>query len=228
MDVLYFLKDRTRLIRQYYECAAQPFKEIMRKIEAEEEQYVPPYSEDGEPRFLSEWVDAAELLEVTGRCCISMLAASLQLYFKTWEHELRLNCGKDFAAAFKKEGLVGGYRACFAERLRIDWSSCPADLAVIEQVVLARNRDQHPESITTVRVTHAEKDWQRYLQPFFLNEREAELFQDGDGPSLFMSPSLHVSRDKLMTAIDQVERLCEWLEEKMFDAKYPSRVPPDL
>ena len=37
MDVLYFLKDRTRLIRQYYECAAQPFNEIMRKIDAEEE-----------------------------------------------------------------------------------------------------------------------------------------------------------------------------------------------
>lgn len=26
-----------------------------------------------------------------------------------------------------------------------------------------------------------------------------------------------------MTAINQVERLCEWLEEKMFDAKYPLR-----
>jgi hypothetical protein len=227
MDVLYFLKDRTRLIRQYYECAAQPFNEIMRKIGAEEEPYVPPYSEDGEPPFLGEWIDASELLEVTGRCCISMLSASLQLYLKTWERELGLSCGKEFAAEFKKEGLVGGYRACLAKRAGVDWSCCPADLTIIEQVVLARNRDQHPESITTVRVTHAEKDWQRHPQPFFLSEREAELFPDGDAPSLFMSPSLHVSRDKLTTAIDQVERLCEWLEEKMFDAKYPSRVRRD-
>lgn len=223
MDVLYFLKDRTRLIRQYYECAAQPFNEIMRQIEVEEVPYVPPYSEDGEPPFLSEWIDANELLEITGRCCISMLSASLQLYFKTWERELGLSCGKEFASEYKREGLVGGYRACLAERAGVDWSCCPVDLDLIEQVVLARNRDQHPENITTIRVTHAEKDKLRYPRPFFLSEREAELFQDGDGPSLFMLPSLHVSRDKLMMAIDQVERLCEWVEEKMFDAKCPSR-----
>lgn len=227
MDVLYFLKDRTRLIRQYYEHAAAPFNEIMRKIEAEEEPYIPPYSEDGEPPFLSEWIDASELLEVTGRCGISMLSTSLQLYFKTWEQKLGLSCGRDFAAAFKKGGLVGGYRVCLAERAGIDWSSCPADLAVIEQVVHARNRDQHPENITTVRVTHAKKDWQRYPQPFFLSEREAALFQDGDAPSLFMPPSLHVSQDKLMTAIEEVERLCEWLEEKMLDTKYPPRACRD-
>lgn len=227
MDVLPFLKDRTRLIRQYYEHAAAPFNEIIRKIDAKEEPYIPPYSEDGEPPFLSEWIDASELLEVTGRCCISMLSASLQLYFKTWDRELGLSCGKDFATAFKKEGLVSGYRICLAERAGIDWSCCPADLAIIEQVVIARNRDQHPENITTVQVTHATKDWQRYPQPFFLSEREAELFQDGDSFSSFMSPSLHVSRDKLMTAIEQVECLCEWLEEKMFDAKYPSQTHRD-
>jgi hypothetical protein len=167
MDVLFFLKDRTRLIRQYYEHAALPFHEIMRRIDAREEPYVPPYSEDGEPPFLSEWLDANELLDVTGRCCISMLSAALQLYFKTWERKLRLSCGRDFSAAFKKDGLVGGYQACLAERVGIDWRCCPADLPIIEQVVLARNRDQHPENITMVRVSHAEKDWQRYPQLFF-------------------------------------------------------------
>ncbi len=48
MDVLYFLKERTRLIRDYYEHAARPFREITRKNEAEEERYIPPYSEDPE------------------------------------------------------------------------------------------------------------------------------------------------------------------------------------
>lgn len=38
MDVLYFLKERTRLIRQCYEHATHPFNEIIRKIEAEESQ----------------------------------------------------------------------------------------------------------------------------------------------------------------------------------------------
>jgi hypothetical protein len=35
MDVLYFLKERTRLIRNYYEHAARPLNEIVRKIEAD-------------------------------------------------------------------------------------------------------------------------------------------------------------------------------------------------
>ena len=227
MDVLFFLKERTRLIRQYYVHAASPFNEIIRKIEAEEEPYVPPYSEDGEPPFISEWIDADELREVAGRCCLSMLSASLQLYFKTWECELGLNCGEDFQSEFKKKGLVGGYRTCLAARAGIDWSECPADLEIIEQVVLARNRDQHPENITSVRVTHAEKDRQRYPRPFFMSELEAALFEEGDEPARFMSPSVHVSRDKLMTAIEQVGYLCEWLEERMLDAKYAARTRRD-
>ena len=36
MDVLFFLKARTRFIRQFYETAGEPFREIMRKIDAEE------------------------------------------------------------------------------------------------------------------------------------------------------------------------------------------------
>lgn len=227
MDVLFFLKERTRLIRQYYVNAASPFNEIIRKIEAGEEPFVPPYSEDGEPPFLSEWIDADELLEVTGRCCLSMLSASLQLYFRTWERNLGLSCGKTFKAEFRDGGIVGGYRACLASCADIDWSQCPADLEIIEQVVLARNRDQHPESITSARVTHAEKDRPRFPRPFFMNEREAVLFEEDDEPTLFMLLSVHVSSDKLMTAIEQVERLCEWLEDKMHDAKYAARTRRD-
>ena len=156
-----------------------------------------------------------------------MLSASLQLYFRTWERNLDLDCGKVFKADFKNEGIVGGYRACLASYAGIDWSQCPADLEIIEQVVLARNRDQHPQSITSVRVTHAEKDRQRFPRPFFMNEREAVLFEEGDEPMLFMLPAVHVSSDKLMTAIEQVERLCEWLEEKMLDAKYAARTRRD-
>ncbi len=222
MDVLYFLKERTRLIRQYYELSAQPFSEIIRKIEAEEEPFVPPYSEDPEPAFLAQWIEATELLEVTGRCCVSMLSASLQLYLQTWDRILGLQCKTGFKADFNRDGLVGGYRQCLAERLGLDWNACPADLAIIEQVVLARNRDQHPDSITSLRVTHADHDRARHPRPFFLNDKEAEPYDDGDGAGLWMSPSLHVPRDKLMAAIANIETLCEWLEEKMFDAKYPS------
>lgn len=109
----------------------------------------------------------------------------------------------------------------------MDWSQCPANLEIIEQVVLARNRDQHPEIITSVRMAPAEKDRQRFPRPFFMNEREAVLSEGGDEPTLFMPPSVHVTGDKLMTAIEQVERLCEWLEERMLDVKYAARTRRD-
>jgi len=137
MDVLFFLKDRTRLFHQFYEHGAIPFNELIRKIEAEEESYLPPCSEDGEPPYISEWIDADEVREVIGRCCLSILSASLQRYFRTWERNLRLNCGKAFKAEFKNEGIVVGYRACLALCGGIDWSESPADLEIIEQVVLA-------------------------------------------------------------------------------------------
>lgn len=107
MNVLYFLKECTRLIRQYYEQATKPFSETIRKIEAEGEPFVPPYSEEPEPAFLAEWVKANELLEVTGRSCVSMLSASLQLYLNAWDRILGLQFKVQFKAAFKGEGLIG-------------------------------------------------------------------------------------------------------------------------
>ncbi|HEX4785436.1 MAG TPA: hypothetical protein VH350_13925 [Candidatus Sulfotelmatobacter sp.] len=83
MDVVYFLKERTRMIRQSYATASDPFLEIIRRIDAGEEPYIPPYSEDSEPPFLTEWLEANEMLQVTGRCCLSLLSGSLQLFFKT-------------------------------------------------------------------------------------------------------------------------------------------------
>lgn len=38
-----------------------------------------------------------------------------------------------------------------------------------------------------------------------------------------MSQGQDVPGDKLMAAITNVETLCEWLEEKMFDTKYRAR-----
>ena len=39
MDILFFLKERTRFIRYFYETAGEPFHETTRKIEASE----PPF-----------------------------------------------------------------------------------------------------------------------------------------------------------------------------------------
>lgn len=84
MDVLYFFKGRTRFLPYFYDSAAAPFRETMRKIEAGEAPFAsPPYREDGEPPYLDEWVEASEAVEVLRRSCLSMLSASLNLYFRT-------------------------------------------------------------------------------------------------------------------------------------------------
>lgn len=47
MDVLFFFKERTRFIRQFYDSAAAPFIQTMKAIENEEPPFDnPPYSEE--------------------------------------------------------------------------------------------------------------------------------------------------------------------------------------
>lgn len=221
MDVLYFLKERTKFIRGYYENGCLPFSETIRKVEAGEQPFEPPYSEDGEPPFLNEWSDASAGLEVLGRTCLSMLSESLKLYFKTWEANLWRDrqCQKCFRKSFG-DGFLAGYQACFAEALKIDWSECPADFSILEQVTLARNRAQHPECITTMGLTHDDDTQRKFPQPFFMHKREKDLLADAENPGgPWFAPTLHVSRENLFMAIDQVERLAEWLEQRLLDTQ---------
>lgn len=194
IEVLYFLKERTRLIRVYYAKTSQPFREILRKIEAEEEPFVPPYSEDPEPAFLTEWLETRDLLEVTGRSCISMLAASLTLFLRYWERQLGLIC-KDTGEQVFRGGLLNGYRYCFETVSGKSWESCPANLALIEQVLLARNRDQHPEDIWGLYVSHSARDREKYPSLFFVEDAEQHLIHEAGDDSPWMSARIHVSAE---------------------------------
>jgi hypothetical protein len=51
MDVDFFLRLRTNFILKFYDEAVKPFLQTQRLIEAEEEPFVPTYSEDGSRRF---------------------------------------------------------------------------------------------------------------------------------------------------------------------------------
>lgn len=222
MNVLFFLKERTKFIRHFYETAGEPFRDTMRKIEADEPPFDnPPYSEDGEPPYLEEWMQADEGLEVLGRACISMLSPSLQLYFKMWESELAVRWEEGERERAFRNGFLKGYQVCFGEVLGLSWDECPADLDLIEQITLARNRDQHPEHITSMRVDHARNDLAKHPHPFFVSDIERKMYADSEMRGVFwMSPALHVSREALFTAIEEVEKLTEWLEERMIAARY--------
>jgi hypothetical protein len=221
MDVSYFLHERTRLIRTYYAVASQPFRETMRKIDAEEEPFVPPYSEDPEPAFLTEWLEARDFLEVTGRTCVSMLAASLTLFLRNWERQLCLSC-KDMEKNIFKKGMLNGYRRCFEAVSKVSWDTCPANLDLIEQVVLARNRDQHPEDIWGLGVNHSKEDREKYPSLFFVEGWEEQAWNDGGEDATWMSARLHVSAEKLEQAIREVETLAVWLEDCLVRVQYPN------
>lgn len=228
MEVLYFLQQRLLLIRHFYETASIPFVEIKRKIEASEPPFEPPYSEDGEPPFMEEWSQADIEVEVLGRTCVSMLSDSLKLYFLTWEKNLWIEppCQKCFRSEFGN-GFLSGYLACFGKALEVAWEDCPADLKVLEQVILARNRSQHPESLTSMGVSHDEATWEKHPRLFFARSSEANTTPNSDETGSFMlNPSIHVSRENLFSAIEQVELLAAWLEERMFAFKYGRPTAP--
>lgn len=222
MDVLFFLKQRTSLIRHFYETASVPFLDLKRKIEGGEHPFEPPYSEYGEPPFLEEWLQADVELELLGRTCVSMLSDSLKLFFGTWERTMWAEppCQKCFPGDFRK-GFLAGYLVCFGKALNVERKDCPADLEVLEQVILLRNRSQHPEVITSLDVSHDESTRKRYPSPFFARPSERETGSKSDSAaSVFLDSSAHVSRDNLFTAIRQVELLAAWMDGQMIDHRY--------
>lgn len=213
MDVRYFLNRKVNFIRQFYEMSSAPFVERKRQIEAEEEPYVPPYSEDPEPAFLEEWLEAEESLQVVGRSCISMLAAVFHLYFKAWERQIGIPVDASLKADFKN-GWFNGYRAYFALHFRIRFEDSPSKLGVLEEIVLVRNRDQHPESIAMDSSYYSKSDLKKLPHPFFIDENDASLFSEAEEGerAWLMEPPIRVTAEKLFTALTEVESFAEWLE----------------
>jgi hypothetical protein len=215
MDVLYFLKERTAFIRQFYERASSPFEERIRLIEAGEEPFVPPYSEDGEPPFLEEWIEADESRDALGHACISMLSASLQLFLQTWSDNLHLQCRDEHKKQFKKNGWFNGFRVCFEEAIGVSWEQSPTDLVLLEEMALARNRVQHPTEIHTVGIQHSRHDYEKLGRRLFFTDqfgkKAAELLNEGEF-SWLMGPTVKVSSGQLMEALSAVEAFCEWLD----------------
>lgn len=223
MDVLFFFKRRTEFIRRFYEIAGTPFLETMRKIKAEEPPFDdPPYSEDGLPPYEAEWIDAWEAQEVLGRTCVSMLSTSLRLYFEMWERELGIRGVSRGRKRRFKGGFLNHYKTYFEKILRLSWVDCPANLELIEQLILARNREQHPEEIFTMSVRYSKKDLEKHPLPFFMNESEKEYHADSEmeGKFLLDPPTIEVTPEALCQAIAETEKLTDWLEEQLLDILY--------
>ncbi len=221
MDVLYFLEDRTRFIRLYYEQAALGFLETKRKIEAKEPPFDnPPQDESGEPAFLQEWMDADDGLVILGRSCVSMLSGSIQIYFQQWESLLGITMTNEERRAFFKNGFMHGYRAVYEYFTKVSWNDSGANLGILEQVILARNNDQHPEKIHTMHAYHKVRDCEKYPDLFFLSDQDKRASAENDASFALFGGRIVVTREALFTAIEHLEMLARWLEPQFMKLRY--------
>ena len=216
MDATYFLKNRTALIRSFYATGARGFVDLKAKIEAGEPPFDdPPYSEDPEPPYLSEWMDAETSLDILGMASLSMLSDSLKLYLNTLADRVIGFSFENRKAAFR-EGFVPAYFAALGEILATDWSDCPVDRGLIEQIVLIRNRGQHGEELSTFTVTLDAKMLEKHPQPFFVTEDEGSaLTAEGGSLGSFLMPSIRITATGLERAIDEVNALADWIDSRL-------------
>src|SRR3546814_7926076 len=81
--------------------------------------------------------------------------------------------------------LVTGVQTCalpiLGEILDTDWSDCPVDRDLIEQVVLARNRGQHGEDITSFDVRYDAAMIEKHPRPFFIGDDEMSVCTSEEG-----------------------------------------------
>jgi hypothetical protein len=187
---------------------------IITAIEQEEEPFISPYSEDPEPPFLEEWIEANIGIGTVGYTALSMLSSSLQLFLKEWVDRLKTNRGRELQVNFKKNDWLNGYIKIF-ENIGIPMNECPANLQIIEQVTLARNRVQHPEEITTLNVRHSESDLKKFPHLYFAQEHEIQLAGTNEESAIlwWFKPSVETTKDKVFQAVNEVETFCTWLEE---------------
>jgi hypothetical protein len=227
MEVQWFLEQRTTFLRYYYQQASAPFLEIHRKIEAKEAPFEEPDFDPetdylDEPPYMEEWSDAEDALNFLGRSCISMLSGTMQLYFEAWKQELRIQLDEADRAVFKKGGILAGYRNVFEQVLKVSWKDCPADLAILEQVTLARNNDQHQESIMSLDARHQKRDWEKNPDLFFISDTNRKAMAENPDSGMFfmLSNRVEVTREKLFKAIEELEQLAAWLEPRFMTLRY--------
>lgn len=155
-----------------------------------------------------------------------MLSSALYNYLESWEQiQFRVPVDKlDF-----KKGWINGYKIYFSKNFDIHFDQAPINLSLLEDIVLARNRVQHPEYIMMLRTSYAHTDISKLHHPFFIDDKERKFLDDierSESAWLF-PPSIHVSKDKLFEAILEVEKFIDWLEEQI-NTKFYGRGPNNL
>lgn len=215
MDILFWLNERTRFIRGFYQTAHRPFAETIARGQSASTPVgaAGPLGFDESSAYI-EWAEAKDALDVLGLVCGTMLANSLKVYFRAWEKELRIEVPDKQRKRIFARGYLKGYQIVFEDRLGSRWSKCPADLDLIEQIILARNRDQHPDDITRIIPKHSQRDVERFGAPRLVDAFGRAYVEDfADIPNL--TPAVSISANLIGSAISAVEVLARWMDEEL-------------
>jgi hypothetical protein len=220
MDIQYFALSRVEFVSRFYEKALFPFVEMKRLIEEGASPYESVYSESDEPQFLSEWLDADQSIDILGIQCASLLCSTLKLFFaESLENVFRRNSHKvtkslstkdAYDSVFRKEGWLNGYQKLFEKEFKIEFSKSGANLSMVEELILIRNRGQHPECITRMSNNFSKNDMGKIPSPFFIDDAyKNKKLHD------FFPPTIKPQPDKMRAAFEESIKLINWLENSL-------------
>jgi hypothetical protein len=226
MDYRGILEDRLGFIKRFYNTAAEPFETKKRRIEANEEPFVPRHASgeyDGY-EYQDEWSEADGCLRVLGHCGLSYVAKALQDYLRaviTREAKVAITeVGKVLPAG---KGWLHRYTAFLESNTAFHWENSPVSLAQIEEINLARNVIWHDPSIDGAWPMQSKGDAERFPRPTFGDEMYMAALdtdvvesvnEDGNPLPLRFTVPIHVTREKLAGSIEDVRRFCGFVESQ--------------
>ena len=209
MDYLAILKDHLGFIERFYNAAAEPFEATLRKIQAEEEPFVPkcaPGDHDG-PEYLSEWMEAEECLGVIGSSSLGLLQKALHDYLREFvERE-----GGPGPKQPAKEPWFDHHCRFLEENTAFRWVNSPVPRGPIEQINLSRNDFAHNSMIGTAWTSQSEEHFRKYPVSAFADKLHLAALTGGAGEPE-CSVFLKVTRENLTTHIQYVRQFCTFVE----------------
>ena len=206
MNITYFLEQKLKLIEYFFSVATAPFGETLRKIEQNVEPYVvrsnPEYAAG--PAFQEEWDLADAAFQLAGASSLDYLQSTLHSFmFMYMEATGNLDVAKNIKL-FKKGSWYANYQECFKQCFNIDWAASEANLELIEHLILTRNDFAHGSHLLTLYAFQDQKHAEKHPGAAFVDARWRN--------SKLMGTKLAVSRESLFEAIEQVRKLCGYLE----------------
>lgn len=219
MDIQYFALSRVEFILGFYEKALSPFVETKRLIEEQKSLYTSEYSESDEPPFLSEWLDADQAIDVLGIQCASLLCSTMKLFLEeSLKNVFRRNAYRTtktikteeaYIIEFKK-GWLNGYRKLFEKEFNLNWHTSGINLILLEELILIRNRGQHPKHLTMMSNSFSESDLKKIPSPFFIDDAHGnkDLYD-------FLPPIIKPNSEKMKSAFEESTKLINWLENSL-------------